>query len=46
MRIILDIENYRSRREEALRRLALRLAGKVRRTGERIVLEPMNRHER
>ena len=36
----------RARREETLRRLALRLADKVRRTGERIVLEPMNRHER
>lgn len=46
IRIILDVENYRSRREETLRRLALRLADKVRRTGERIVLEPMNRHER
>lgn len=46
VRIIIDIENYRSRREETLRRLALRLADKVRRTGERIVLEPMNRHER
>lgn len=46
VRIILDIENYRNRREETLRRLALRLADKVRRTGERIVLEPMNRHER
>ena len=46
VRIILDIENYRSRREETLRRLALRLADKVRRTGERIVLEPMSRHER
>ena len=45
-RIILDIENYRSRREDTLRRLAMRLADKVRRTGERIVLEPMNRHER
>ena len=46
VRIILDIENYRSRREDTLRRLAMRLADKVRRTGERIVLEPMNRHER
>lgn len=46
VRIILDIENYRTRREETLRRLALRLADKVRHTGERIVLEPMNRHER
>ena len=46
VRIILDIESYRSRREDTLRRLAMRLADKVRRTGERIVLEPMNRHER
>lgn len=46
VRIILDIENYRSRREETLRHLATRLADKVRRTGERVVLEPMNRHER
>ena len=46
VRIILDIENYRSRREDTLRRLAMRLADKVRRTGERVVLEPMNRHER
>lgn len=46
VRIIIDIENYRSRREGTLRRLALRLADKVRRTGDRIVLEPMNRHER
>lgn len=46
VRIILDIENYRSRREDTLQRLAMRLADKVRRTGERIVLEPMNRHER
>ena len=46
VRVIIDIENYRSRREDTLRRLAMRLADKVRRTGERIVLEPMNRHER
>ena len=46
IRIILDVENYRSRREETLRRLAGRLADKVRRTGEKVMLEPMNRHER
>ena len=46
VRVIIDIENYRSRREDTLRRLAMRLADKVRRTRERIVLEPMNRHER
>jgi len=46
VRIILDVENYRSRREETLRRLALRLADRVKNSGEKIVLEPMNRHER
>lgn len=44
--IIIDVENYRSRREDTLCRLALRLADKVRHTGEKIMLEPMNRHER
>ena len=46
IRVVLDIENYRSRREETLRRLALRLADKAKHTGEKIMLEPMNRHER
>lgn len=46
VRIILDIEGYRSRREETLRRLAARLAERSCRTNQRIVLEPMNRHER
>ncbi len=46
IRIIIDVEDYRKRREETLCRLAMRLADKVRRSGEKIVLEPMNRHER
>ena len=46
VRIVIDVENYRSRREETLRRLALRLADKARHTGEKIMLGPMNRHER
>lgn len=43
---ILDIEKYRERREETLCHLAARLADKVSRSGDKIVLEPMNRHER
>lgn len=43
---MIDIEDYRERRVETLNRLALRLADKVKRTGERVVLEPMNPHER
>lgn len=46
VKILLDVENYRKRREETLCRLASRLAEKVRRTGEKVVLEPMSRHER
>ncbi|MHB1652529.1 MAG: RNA-binding cell elongation regulator Jag/EloR [Desulfitobacteriaceae bacterium] len=46
VRIIVDVEGYRQRREETLVRLAKRLSDKVKRTGTRIVLEPMNPHER
>jgi spoIIIJ-associated protein len=46
VRIIVDVEGYRQRREETLVRLAQRLADKVKRTGTRVVLEPMNPHER
>lgn len=46
MNIILDVEGYRKRREETLSRLARRLAEKVRRTGNKVMLEPMNPHER
>ena len=46
VRIILDIEDYRERREETLYRLAARLAERCCRTNQRVVLEPMNRHER
>lgn len=44
--IMLDVENYRKRREDALRQLALRLASRVKRSGEKMVLEPMNGYER
>lgn len=46
VRVIIDVEDYRDRRIETLNRLAARLADKVKRTGERVVLEPMNPHER
>lgn len=46
IRIIVDVEGYRQRREETLVRLAKRLSDKVKRTGTRVVLEPMNPHER
>ena len=46
VRVIIDVEDYRDRRIDTLTRLANRLADKVKRTGERVALEPMNPHER
>jgi spoIIIJ-associated protein len=46
VRIILDTENYRIRREESLVRLAYTTADKVRSTRNSILLEPMNPFER
>ncbi|MGI6226986.1 MAG: RNA-binding cell elongation regulator Jag/EloR [Peptococcales bacterium] len=45
-KIIIDVEGYRSRREDTLVNLANRLSEKVRRTGRKVVLEPMSPHER
>ena len=46
MRIILDSENYRLRREESLVRLAYTVADKVRESRNSILLEPMNPFDR
>lgn len=45
-RVVLDVEGYRKRREETLVKLATRLAERVQRNGEPMVLEPMTAHER
>ena len=46
MRIVIDAENYRERREENLRSLALRVAQQVRNYRRSIALEAMPPHER
>lgn len=46
LRIVLDVEDYRKRRAETLTALARRIASQVKRSGEKVVLEPMNPHER
>lgn len=46
VRIVLDAEGYRKRREQALVRLARRLSERVKRTGNKVVLEPMTPQER
>ncbi len=45
-RIVLDIENYRIRREETLVRMAYNIADKVRTSRNSVLLEPMNPFER
>ncbi|MDR0409322.1 MAG: protein jag [Spirochaetaceae bacterium] len=46
IRVILDSENYRVRREESLVRLAYTIAGRVRENRASILLEPMNPFDR
>ena len=43
---IIDIENYRAKREDTLIGLSHKLAAKARKTGQKVVLEPMNPQER
>lgn len=45
-RIVLDVENYRQKREESLTALAKRIASKVAKTGRYFKLEPMDASER
>lgn len=45
-KVIIDIEGYRYRREETLKKLALKLADKVSQRGRNVILEPMNSQER
>lgn len=45
-KIVLDVENYRARREESLIALAQRTADKVARTGRYFKFEPMDASER
>ena len=45
-RVTLDTENYRAKREEALKRLANRMANRAVKTGRKVVMEPMNPYER
>jgi spoIIIJ-associated protein len=45
-KVILDTENYRSKREETLKGLAAKTANKVKKTKKLFKLEPMNPYER
>lgn len=46
LQIIIDVENYRERRKETLTLLAARLAQQVKRTSNKVALEPMPSNER
>ena len=46
VKVTLDVEGYRAKREEALRALARRMASKVLKGKKSVMLEPMNPYER
>ncbi len=46
IKVVVDAENYRSKRQKTLEALARRLASKVEKTGKYVKLEPMNPYER
>lgn len=45
-RYIVDVENYRAKRQETLRKLAQKTAARAKRQGRNVVLEPMSAYER
>lgn len=46
LKVFIDTENYREKREETLIRLANKMARKAKKIGKTVVLEPMNPYER
>ena len=46
VKITIDVENYRAKREDTLRALARRMANRVLRYKKSVMLEPMNPYER
>ena len=46
VRVHVDAEGYRAKREESLQRLAVKVAGKVVKYRKNMTLEPMNAYER
>lgn len=46
VRVVLDVEHYRQRREESLRDMATKVASRVAQTGRSITLEPMSAADR
>ena len=46
VRVIVDAENYRQRREEFLKRLAFKMGEKAKKTRKTVTIDPMSPHDR
>lgn len=46
IRVVLDVEDYRKKKEESLEALALRLSDRVKKTRKNVVMRPMSSQER
>lgn len=46
VRVVVDIESYRARQQEALTQLALKSGEKAKKSGKPVTLNPMNPHDR
>lgn len=46
IRVIVDSENYRQRKEESLKRLALKMSEKAKKTKRTVTIDPINPHDR
>ncbi|MDD4801869.1 MAG: KH domain-containing protein, partial [Syntrophomonas sp.] len=46
IRIVLDVEDYRKKREQSLEELARRLSDKVKQTQKNVIMRPMSSQER
>ena len=46
LRVIVDSENYRQRREESLKRLALEMGEKAKKTKKTVIIDPISPHDR
>ena len=44
--MIVDSENYRQRREESLKRLALKMGEKAKKTKKTVTIDPISPHDR
>ena len=46
VRVVVDFENYRQRREESLKRLAFKMGEKAKQTKKTVIIDPISPHDR